>query len=69
MRLDEAIENATAGRVLAIIRTTWKENASDIRQAPRDVAFELARWACGMASAKAVQHAYDFDRGARKIDF
>jgi hypothetical protein len=68
VRLDEAIANARQRDVFDIIRSAWGKGKSGIRKAPREVAFELTRWACGLATAKAVQHAYDFDKGARKID-
>ncbi len=68
VRLDEAIANARQRDVFDIIRSAWGKGESGTHKAPREVAFELTRWACGLASAKAVQHAYDFDKGARKID-
>jgi hypothetical protein len=67
LRLDDAIKNAHDD-VFDIIRSAWGKGKSGTRKAPRKVAFELTRWACGMTGAKAVQHACDRDRGARKID-
>jgi hypothetical protein len=70
LRLDDAMANANADRidVFDIIRSARGKGKSGIREAPREVAFKLTRWACGLASAKAVQHMCEFDKGARKID-
>ncbi len=68
LRLDDAIKNARQLDVFDIVRSAWGKGRSGIRKAPREIAFEVTRWACGLGSAKAVQHAYEFDKGARKID-
>lgn len=68
LRLDDAIKNAHQRDVFDIIRSAWGKNEALTRKPPREVAFEIVRWACGMASAKAVHHACDRDKGARKID-
>ena len=68
LRLDDAIKSAHQRDVFDIIRSAWGKNEALTRKPPREVAFEIVRWACGMASAKAVHHACDRDKGARKID-
>jgi hypothetical protein len=60
--LYSAIRNTkgTTRDVYDEIRSCWGRGKKGIRKPVHKVAYQLAAWACGVSSAKAVQHMCDF---------